>query len=161
MISVKRPLILAASAALALMFSIVSANTLAATTTMRFPIVQTVFACDANGGMGEAVPMSGTALLVENLTMDSNGGFHAKFHLQAQNVTGVGQISGDLYRLNGQNMSRVNIGADGLPFSFTAKTTFNVIGPGLNFLVHENVHVTINANGETTAEVENEFFGCQ
>ena len=88
MISVKRPLILAASAALALMFSIVSANTLAATTTMRFPIVQTVFACDANGGMGEAVPMSGTALLVENLTMDSNGGFHAKFHLQAQNVTG-------------------------------------------------------------------------
>ena len=58
-------------------------------------------------------------------------------------------------------MSQVNIGADRLPFSFTAKTTFNVIGPGLNFLVHENVHMTINANGETTANIENAFAGCQ
>jgi len=40
---------------------------------------------------------------------------------------------------------------------------FNIIGqgPGNNALVHENFHITVNANGNMTAWVENSHSECR
>jgi len=47
--------------------------------------------------------------------------------------------------------------SSGLPFTFTSVNNFRIIGqgPGNNSVVHENTHITINANGTITASVDN------
>jgi len=49
------------------------------------------------------------------------------------------------------------------PLIFTFVNNFKIIGqgPNNNFLVHENLHVTINADGTLTAFVDNFSFTCQ
>jgi hypothetical protein len=50
-----------------------------------------------------------------------------------------------------------------LPYTFTYINNFRMIGqgPGNNFLVHTTNHVTINANGEATATVDNTSTECK
>jgi hypothetical protein len=48
-------------------------------------------------------------------------------------------------------------------FNQTFVNNFRIIGqgPGNNFLVHENFHLTINANGEVTATHDNFSVECK
>jgi hypothetical protein len=48
------------------------------------------------------------------------------------------------------------------PFIETFVNNFKIIGqgPGNNFLVHQNVHITVNANGTLTASVDNFSTEC-
>lgn len=34
-------------------------------------------------------------------------------------------------------------------------------GPGNNFAIHQNIHITVNADGEITAQVDNHRVTCR
>jgi hypothetical protein len=126
----------------------------------RIPFTISVFVPCANGGAGEIVDLSGTLHVVFHVTVDSDSGFHSKSHSQPQGVTGIGQITGAKYQATGVTQDQFNgkVGSE-----FTYVNNFRIIGqgPGNNFLVHQNVHVTVNANGEVTANVDNFRAECK
>ena len=82
-------------------------------------------------------------------------------HNQPQGVMGVGLTSGDLYV--GTGVTRETFNNIFLPFEDTFVNNFRIIGQGSgnNYLLHENVHFTINANGDVTATVDNFSFECR
>jgi hypothetical protein len=96
-----------------------------------------------------------------HFTANANGGFSVESHFQPQGISGVGLSSGVKYQGTGVTSSRFNI--KGLPFTDTFINNFRIIGqgPGNNFLLHENFHVTVNANGEMTAFVDNFRVACK
>jgi len=130
------------------------------TTNVGIPYAVTVLVPCANGGAGELVDLSGTLHVLILVTVDSDSGFHAKSHFQPQGVSGIGQTTGAKYQATGVTQSQFN-GKVGSEFTFV--NNFRIIGqgPGNNFLVHQNVHVTVNANGEVTANVDNSSVECK
>lgn len=132
----------------------------AVTTSTSVPIDLAVFVPCANGGSGEVVALSGRLHILTHATLNANGGFTLRSHVQPQNVSGTGQVTGDRYRGTGvtQITTTANSGE-----TFTFINNFRVVGqgPGNNILVHENVHMTVNANGEVTASVANLSVECR
>ena len=133
------------------------------TDNVRVPINISVFVPCAAGGAGEIVDLSGPLHVLFHITVDNNGGVHIKTHAQPQGVRGVGQTTGDQYQGTGVTQDHFNVGSDGLPVTFTFVNNFRIIGqgPGNNSLVHETFHVTVNANGELTADVDNFRVECK
>ena len=118
----------------------------------------------ANGGAGESVELTGELHILMTLTEDSAGGMHGKAHFQPQGVTGVGDVTGDKYQATGVTQDQFHIAPDdGYPYEYTYINNFRIIGQGKgnNYLVHQTVHLTINANGEVTAEVDNYEVDCK
>jgi len=116
------------------------------------PVHFTVF----NPCAGEAVELSGDAYLMAQVTTDAGGGTHVLTHFNYQGLIGRGLASGKKYRLSDADQSVSNtLGPP--PFELTVVITFKLIGqgPGNNFLIHFTGHVTVNANGEVTADVIN------
>jgi hypothetical protein len=130
------------------------------TASVKIPIDIVVFVPCANGGAGENVALSGTLHDLFHITLDGNGGFHSKFHVNPQGVSGIGETTGTKYQGTGVTQGTFN-GQVGFETSFV--NNFRIIGqgPGNNFLVHENFHVTINANGTVTAFVDNFRVECK
>ncbi len=134
----------------------------ATTVTNNFqqPLDMFVFVPCARGGAGELVHLTGTLHILFVDTIDAQGGVHSKFHFQPQGVSGNGLISGDKYQATGETQGTFNarVGSE-----FTFVNNFKVIGqgPGNNFLVHENVHVTFLADGTLTANVDNFSVKCK
>jgi hypothetical protein len=126
----------------------------------RIPFADSVFVPCANGGAGEWVDLSGTLHVVFHVTVDSDSGYHAKSHSQPQGVTGIGSITGAKYQGTGVTQDQFN-GKVGSEYTFV--NNFRIIGqgPGNNATVHQNVHVTVNANGEVTANVDNFRAECK
>ena len=113
--------------------------------------------------MPELIIGSGTLHILFHTSLDNNGGFHSKFHLQPQNVSATGTVTGDTYRAVGVTQQTLNISGDGLPFEFTFVNNFRMIGTGkgaVSFHVHTTLHVTINNNGVPTANVANTRITC-
>ena len=139
-------------------------QTLAAATVfrenVRVPIDIIVVVPCAAGGAGEYVQLSGTLHNQFVTTLNGSGGFHSKFHSQPQGITGYGETTGDKYQGTGVTQGTFN-GRVGVQDTFV--NNFRIIGqgPGNNFMVHENFHVTINANGEVTALVDNFSVQCR
>jgi hypothetical protein len=108
-----------------------------------------VFVGCANGGAGENVTLSGVLHDLFHVTVNGNR-FVLKFHDQPQGISGVGEISGDVYHATGVTQETTTTGIIGVTDNFV--NNFKIIGqrPGNNFLVHENLHVTVNANGTLT-----------
>jgi hypothetical protein len=133
------------------------------TDNVKEPIALAVFVECANGGAGELVELTGTLHVLFHVTVDAQGGVHVKSHFQPQGIRGVGSTTGDKYQATGVTQDHFNAGSDGLPVTFTFINNFRIIGkgPGNNFLVHETFHVTINANGQVTAEVDNFRAECK
>ncbi len=115
----------------------------------------------ANGGAGELVVLGGTIHLVFHTTVN-NDRVQVIVHANPQGVTGTGQVTGDIYRGVGATQI-VDISRSGLPRVFTVANTFNIIGPGPgnNLLIHDTLHMTVNANGEPTANVTNVSLECR
>jgi hypothetical protein len=130
------------------------------TTNDKIPYTASVLVPCAAGGAGEVVDLSGTLHVLFCTTLDGNGGFHTKYHFQPQGVSGTGQTTGDKYQATGVTQREFN-GKVGSEFTFV--NNFRIIGqgPGNNFLVHQLVHVTVNANGEVTAFVDNSSIECK
>lgn len=113
----------------------------------------------ANGGAGEVVQLSGTLHVVDHVTATSNG-FHIQHHENPQGVTGTGLTTGDSYQATGAVTFHANLAA-GEAASLTR--SFRVIGqgPASNFTVHENDHLTVNANGEVTVDRDDISIECK
>jgi hypothetical protein len=126
------------------------------------PLAITVFVECANGGAGELVALSGDLHVLIHETTDSGGGFHFDVHFQPQGVSGVGLSSGNRYQGTGVTSQRANERGPA-PFEFSLINNFRIIGqgPGNNFVVHENLHITVNANGDITAFHDNFSTDCK
>ncbi len=112
--------------------------------------------------IGETVALSGATHLVATVTLDGKGGTHLQNHTQVVGASGVGLISGDTYRATATDHYSENTHAP-LPYTSSYIATFRFIGqgPAVDFLLHQTIHVTINADGTTTADVSNTHGSCK
>lgn len=133
----------------------------AITTNEFVPFAQAVFVPCANGGAGEIVLIEGTLHLQEHVTINNNR-VNLKIHAQPQGASGVGQITGDVYRGTGVTQEQDSFSLTNGSFEFTFINNFRIIGPGPgnNAQTHQTVHVTINANGVVTSTVDNLSIEC-
>lgn len=124
------------------------------TQTTSFPIDVISFVSCAAGGNGEEVEITGTLLSLFHWTYTENGTYVMRVQHQPQGVSGVGLTTGDKYQGTGTTQWQFtgNVGED-----TTYINNFQLIGQGTgsNFSVHETMHVTVNANGTVTADVDN------
>ena len=121
-----------------------------------------VFIPCANGGAGEFVTVSGPLHILTSFNINGNNirGFG---HDQPQGISGIGSITGDKYQATGVTQFEIKGSLTNGQYEFTFINNFRIIGqgPGNNFLVHQTIHETINANGTVTAEVLNSTFDCK
>jgi glucose/arabinose dehydrogenase len=122
----------------------------AAITKTSIPISRTFFVPCANNGQGEVVTVSGTE---EVLLIDNNNNDNGKFQFR-WSVTGVGQTTGDRYQAVALTEETFTASA---AQQFTENNIFFLIGqgPGNNLQVHVTSHITVNADGTLTANVDN------
>jgi hypothetical protein len=125
-----------------------------------FPIAIAVFVPCADGGAGELVVLEGDLHLLLTITENANH-LSIKTHAQPQGISGTGLTTGDKYQGTGVTQDHFTTGLGAQTFTFV--NNFRIIGqgPGNNFLVHQTFHVTINANGEVTATVDNFSAECK
>jgi hypothetical protein len=130
------------------------------TVSQFFEVDISVFVACANGGAGETVLLSGVLHDLFHVTTNGNR-FVLRFHDQPQGISGVGEISGNTYHATGVTQETVTSGVIGLADNFV--NNFKIIGqrPGNNFLVHENLHVTVNANNTLTVERDHLTAECK
>ncbi len=126
-----------------------------------FPLDMMVYVPCALGGAGEMVHRTGDLHSLFHVTEDESGGFHMVSHSQPQGVSGIGLTSGDKYQGTGVTRSTSNFNV--FPYNDTFINNFRIIGqgPGNNYTIHHNTHITINANGELTAYVDNFKAECK
>jgi hypothetical protein len=80
-------------------------------------------------------------------------------HINYQNVSGVGLTSGTTYRASSVDTFRLKAP---FPSDIHSVRSLRLISPGPedDLLVMFLFHITVNANGEITAEVEDVSFEC-
>ena len=119
-----------------------------------------VYVACANNGAGEMAMLSGYLHILTTSTTDAAGGAHLTTHFQPMGISGVGMITGDRYQGTGVTRQSVNLTPG---TSMTMVNNFRIIGQGRgnNYLVHSTVHLTINANGEVTADVSLSSTECR
>lgn len=129
------------------------------TVSTSFPISLTVFVPCANEGAGEDVLLSGNLHDLFHITINDNS-LHVKTHSQPQGISGTGLVTGDKYQATGVTQEEFNT-SFGVTDTFI--NNFRIIGQGSgnNFLVHENFHITVNANGTVTALHDNFSIDCK
>ena len=136
------------------------AGATAFTASTSFPFDTVVFVPCANGGAGEDVHLTGTIHDLFHITLDSSGGITVKTHDNPQGVTGTGLTTGATYQGTGvtQDQFTAHVRSEE-----TFVNNFRIVGqgPGNNYLVHENFHVTVNANGDVTATHDNFSVECK
>jgi hypothetical protein len=134
---------------------------LAITTNDFVPFAEPIPVPCANGGAGELVLVEGTLHLQQHITINNNR-VTIKTHAQPQGADGVGQTTGDLYQAVGVTQEVDTLPLIGGATEFTFVNNFRLIGQKTdnNFQVHQNVHVTINANGDVTNTIVNETIDC-
>jgi len=127
----------------------------------QIPINLSVLVPCADGGAGEVVDLSGDLHVLLHVTLHDDGRFVFKEHFQPQGISGTGEVTGDKYQATGVTQDITVRGRVGV--TTTAVNNFRIIGqgPGNNLLVHVTFHVTVNANGTATAEVNNVRVGCK
>jgi hypothetical protein len=136
--------------ALALATGVALAQAVTYTNSVRVPINL----ADINPCTGDGVYLTGYLHILTHTTVDEQGGVHVLSHFNPQQVSGT-STSGIEYRGVGKTTTQFNQLSGGLPVTFTYVNTFNLISTDAteNVLVHQTYHITINENGEVTAEV--------
>ena len=104
----------------------------------------------------EEVILSGELLVISHTTTDAHGGLHVEVTSVLRHVSGVGAVTGTLYKSVGGDRFHVNFAADLIRSNFTMTHTSNLISKGGtdNRVVQFIFHGTSNAKGETTVVVE-------
>lgn len=152
--------------AVALLLSMAGPGGFGAATTSTistsFPISISVLVPCAAGGNGEVVDLGGSLHVVFSITANGNN-VHINSLANPQGVSGVGETTGDKYQATGETRSDMNFDVVAFPLNVTFVNNFKIIGqgPNNNFLVHENLHITVNANGALTSFIDNFSFTCQ
>lgn len=128
------------------------------TTNEDIPFTSSAF----NPCNGDQVTFSGTMHVVNTMTTDADGGTHLKTHSNYQDVTGTGTPSGVTYQVRTVSNEVVNDN-DGPQSTATVISTMKLIahGPTLNYFLRTVLHVTVNANGQTTSEFQEVGFECR
>jgi hypothetical protein len=100
--------------------------------------------------------VGGTFQLIVNITTDAGGGLHFDIRGNAQGVVATGATSGDRYRLAGDFWSEQTVRDASYPLVMTVVEVHNAVSAGSakNFIVHVVRHLTIDANGDVTANVD-------
>lgn len=116
----------------------------------------------AGGRFGEIVVFTGDQHLVFSQTTTANGHLSTMLHWNADQVIGVGQFTGFLYRATGVTQDHI-VSNVPLPYTETSTNSYHIIGQGqaTNMDLHETVHVTVDANGRVSAWVTDYNFECQ
>ena len=124
------------------------------------PVELTVEVPCAAGGAGEVVALSGRLHMLVHVTIDGGGGLHIRSHTNPQGVSGTGLTTGTLYRATGATQERASIGRTD---TFTYVNNFRIIGAGRgnDYVLHQNLHVTVNANRAITADADNFRIECR
>jgi hypothetical protein len=114
-------------------------------------------------GCGDVVQVTGTLHVLFHITFNAGGGVTAKEHFQPQGATGIGLLSGATYQAVGETQDTSTDNGPGPQFEFTFVNNFNMISRGTtaNLLFHETIHLTVNENGEVTADVINSSEECR
>lgn len=104
---------------------------------------------------GELVLISGDLHILNHATLDANGGILVEIHFQPQGATGVGQVTGDVYRATGITRQHQSVGGDGLPLTLNFVNSFKIIGPGPNnnLLVQQTVQQVVSESGNITVQI--------
>jgi len=128
----------------------------------RTDIDLSVFVPCAAGGVGENVDLSGPLLTLISFTINGNN-VSAYFHFQPQGISGTGETTGDKYQATGVTQESFKNSLQNGQANDTFVNNFRIIGqgPGNNFLVHETLHFTINANGVATVFHDNFSIDCK
>ena len=128
------------------------------TTNENIPITgSTVNPCN-----GDRVTFSGTLHIVNTLTTDASGGTHLKTHSNYQDVTGTGDPSGITYNVRTVSNEVVNDN-DGPQYTATVISTMKLVTQesAFNYFLRTVLHITINANGVTTSQIQEMGFECR
>jgi len=112
-----------------------------------------------DGCSNEWVYVSGTLHANYHVTINSNS-YHVEVEYNPQGVTGLGLNSGRTYHGTGVTRYSFDSGP-GLTISYVDNFRFITAGPNNNYMVHDNFHLTINANGTVTSVVDNFSWGCR
>ena len=122
----------------------------------------TVFIPCAAGGAGESVDLTGPLHTLITFTINGNNvsGF---FHFQPQDISGTGETTGAKYQATGVTQESFKNSLQNGQANETFVNNFRLIGqgPGNNFLVHETLHFTINADGAVTVSHDNFSADCK
>ena len=161
----KRKTITVALAIMLLVFTlggVALSQALAITTNDFVPFAQITFVPCANGGAGEPVLISGTLHIQQHITINDNR-VSLKTHFQPQGATGVGLVTGDSYQATGVTQEHDSLPIINGAANFTFVNNFKIIGEGSdnNLLIHQTVHVTVDANGVVTTVVDNLSVECR
>ena len=123
----------------------------------------TVFVPCAAGGAGELVDLSGPLHTLITFTINGNN-VSGMAHFQPQGLSGTGETTGDKYQATGVTKdTSFKVSFQNGQAQQTFINNFRIIGtgPGNNFLVHEEAHITINANGAVTLVHDNLSIACK
>ncbi len=114
----------------------------------------------ALGGAGEIVAISGTIHNVFHVTLDPSYGMHGVRHSSFQGVSGTGLTSGIKYQATGVYASEFN-GTRVYETNLVQSFRFIGQGPGNNFLLHNDSHITVSADGTLAVHDHFREITCQ
>ena len=122
----------------------------------------TVFVPCALGGVGEVIDLAGPLHTLISFTINGNN-VSGYSHFQPQGITGTGETSGNKYQATGVTQQSFTQSLRNGQFSLTYVNNFRMIGqgPGNNYLVHETLHMTMNADGTMTVFHDNFGIDCK
>jgi hypothetical protein len=138
---------------------VVMAQATTTTITATFPIEETF----VNPCTGEPILITGTGRFVIHETTDANGRVHFATASTWANTSAENLETGEIYRVQTQGILAQNSFSDTPPY--TANHVFYAryvsTDSSDNFYVRMQIHTTINANGEPTVVVFEEYAECR
>lgn len=122
----------------------------------------TVFIPCAAGGAGEVVDLSGPLHSLILFTVNGNL-LSGISHFQPQGISGVGETTGQAYHATGVTDESFEISLQNGQADVKFLNNFRIIGQGAgnNFLIHETMHVSFNADGSVTVNHDNFSAECK
>jgi hypothetical protein len=115
----------------------------------------------ANGGTGEMVHIVGQLHIVTSVTANDNH-VTLQYHTNAR-YSGVGLTTGDKYEAPGGAHEKATFQIPaGQPYEYSFRFGMRLVGqgPGNNFVIHQIVHLVVNANGEVTVDFDKMTSEC-
>ncbi len=137
-----------------------SAKATTFTSNEKQPIDEIIFVPCANNGAGENVELKGNVHILIHTTLNGNN-FNIKYHVQPQSIIGVGQTTGIIYHGSGVTQQEIKGSLKNEKYVETDINNFKIAGHGVNYKIHDNMHIIVDANGETTASVDNFSSACK
>jgi hypothetical protein len=108
------------------------------------------------------VDLSGSLHTLISFTINGSN-VSGYFHFQPQGISGTGETTGANYQGTGVTQESFKNSLQNGQANLTSVNNFRIIGqgPGNNYLVHETLHVSVNADGAVTVFHDNFSIDCK